>query len=140
MENTVPNEIIKEIAQLIDSGDVVYLHISTHELLSYPDSDEEELDYLKQEVFDVVDMDPDAYLVFKPLHSSDAYQIMVNFAEQVTDAQQKSSLHDALNARKPFRVFRDKVDDLGLTDQWYDFKEAYLKVLIQDQITSASEQ
>ena len=64
------DNIIKEIAGAIDSGEVVYLHKETHEILSYPVPDgtsfDDEFDYLVQEVMDIVDTDPDMYIKFDP--------------------------------------------------------------------------
>jgi NAD(P)-dependent dehydrogenase (short-subunit alcohol dehydrogenase family) len=45
-------EIIKEIAELLDTQEVVFLHKETHEILSYPIADgptDEEFDYIEQE-------------------------------------------------------------------------------------------
>lgn len=56
-----------------------------------------------------------------PISSTEAYRVMDDFAKkQNTDYAVR--LLDALNERKPFRSFKDKVNQLGIEDQWYAFE------------------
>ena len=79
-------EIIKEIAELIDSGEVVFLHRETQEILSYPAPDRSgynEYDYLAEEVLAITDMNPELYIQFDPPDSRESYKIMEGFVETV---------------------------------------------------------
>jgi hypothetical protein len=132
-------EIIKEIAELIDCNDVVYLHKETHEFLSYPVPGEggygsDEFDYLMQEVMDVVDFAPDMYIRIDPLDSHASYQIMEAFVETVKDERLQGRLHGALTSRKPFRQFRDAVETAGVEEAWYAYRDAYLQMYVRDRI------
>jgi predicted nucleic acid-binding OB-fold protein len=128
-------KIINEIAQTIDTGEIVYVHRETGQILSYPDLDQagDEYDYLMQEVMDIVDMDPDSYIRFKPLTSSESYKIMEGFVETVSNHTHAEKIRGALRERKPFRSFREMVESLRLLESWYDYKMAYLEMLVRDQ-------
>lgn len=61
-----------------------------------------------------------------PISSTEAYQVMDDFAKkQNTDYAVR--LMEELNGRKPFRSFKDKVNQLGIEDQWYAFEREVAK-------------
>lgn len=129
------NEVINEVAQTIDSGEIVYVHRETGEILSFPDLDQagDEYDYLMQEVMDIVDMAPESYIRFRPLSSSESFKVMEGFADTVNNDTHVEKIRGALRERKPFRSFREAVEDLDLLDSWYDYKMAYLEMMVRDQ-------
>ena len=77
-------------------------------------------------------MDPDAYIRIDPLPSNDGFQMMDSFAQSVANEQKKEILQDSLRKSKPFRQFRNALDATALEDEWYDFKDAYLRVYVRD--------
>lgn len=138
-------ETIKEIAELIDCSEVVYLHKETNQILSYPIPgdgayDSEEFEYLMQQVMDVVDFAPEMYIRFNPLESRESYKIMEAFVETVKDGQLQGRLQGALTGRKPFRQFRDVVETAGVVYDWYDFRDAYLQMYVRDILDAQSGQ
>ncbi|MBP3041389.1 hypothetical protein J9303_18245 [Bacillaceae bacterium Marseille-Q3522] len=55
------------------------------------------------------------------------YSIMEDYAYSVDDARKSNKLLRALSGRGAFRRFKDTVIDLGLSQDWYDFRDlAYL--------------
>ena len=56
--------------------------------------------------------------------SREAFEMMNDFAEQLTDNKQlQSELFVALNKKKPFREFKFVIDDAGDYRQvWFDFR------------------
>ncbi len=57
------------------------------------------------------------------------YDIMENFADTTANAQKRERLFHALNGRKPFRHFKDTLDDTGLADAYFSFRAlAYLEI------------
>lgn len=136
----VKQEIINEIAQLLDSKEVVYLHRDTHEVLSHPDPDDptysHELDYLVQEVTDQIDLSLEKYIEFKPLTSREAFKFMQSFtADVVTDNTLRLRLQDALSGKRPFRFFREALEDHPTWLQyWYDYNQAQLEIIVSDAI------
>lgn len=130
----ISEEIIRDIAQTLDMGEVVYLHKTTHERLSYPDTNDSEFEYLEEEVREIVDADPENYIRFEPPESRESYRFMEDFAEMQPTDLLRARLLDSLQAKRPFRAFRDAVDGQGLLDAWYAFKEAQLTMLVRDQL------
>jgi Uncharacterised protein family (UPF0158) len=132
-------EIIKEIAELIDSGEVVFFHRETHEILSYPAPDRSgynEFDYLAEKVLAITDANPEAYIQFDPPETRESYKIMEGFVETLKNEQLKGLLMDTLNSKKPFRNFRNAVETENIEDNWYDYKDAYLEMSVSDKLLS----
>jgi hypothetical protein len=130
-------EIIIEIAELLDSGEVVFLQRETHEILSYPAPDRSgynEYDYLAEKVLAITDMNPDLYIQFDPPDSRESYKIMESFVETVEIGKIKALLQGSLNSNKPFRNFRNTIETEGLEDDWYDYKDAYLQMGVRDKL------
>lgn len=61
--------------------------------------------------------------------SNEAYDTMVRFARR-QDSSVAEKLITVLNNRKPFRHFKDKVIELGIDDDWYDFEYSDTKEII----------
>jgi Uncharacterised protein family (UPF0158) len=55
------------------------------------------------------------------------WSIMERFAQSVTDAAASDALDAAIHGRGAFRRFKDAVHRLGITDEWYRFREAALE-------------
>lgn len=130
-------ELIKEIAELLDIQEVVFLHKETHEILAYPIADgptDEEFDYIEQEVMEVINADPDSYTRFDPLNSRESFQMMEDFVETIKNERLRTRLIDAISIKKPFRNFRNAVEDEGILDDWYAYKDAYLQMYVRDRL------
>ena len=60
------------------------------------------------------------------------YQIMENFADNVNDVRIAKKLWIALNGRKPFRHFKDRINYLGIAQDYYKFRfQAYLDIAVE---------
>jgi hypothetical protein len=130
-------EIIIEIASLNDCGEVVFLHLETKEILSYPAPDRSgynEYDYLAEKVLAITDANPAAYIQFDPPDTRASYKIMEGFVEILTDESVKARVLDSLNSKKPFRNFRVTIENEGIEDAWYDYKDAYLQMSVRDKL------
>lgn len=130
-------KIIKEIAELLDIQEVVFLHKETHEILAYPIGDgltDEEFDYIEQEVMKVINTDPASYIRFDPPNSDESFEMMELFVETLKNAQLKARLLDALSSRKPFRNFRNAIQSEEIENDWYAYKDAYLQMLVRDRL------
>jgi hypothetical protein len=44
------------------------------------------------------------------------------FADRVEDEQTRNRLFNALGRHKPFRRFKDILDNLGIRDEWFAFE------------------
>jgi hypothetical protein len=130
-------EIIKEIAALNDTGEVVFLHRETQEILSYPAPDRSgynEYDYLAEEVLAITDAHPEMYIQFDPPDSRESYKIMEGFVEILKGDALRARVLDSLNSKKPFRNFRVVIENEGIEDDWYDYKDAYLQMSVRDKL------
>ena len=127
---TVDDKIIFEIIDLLDAGEMLYLHRGTKEILSYPDpqrwNESEYIDIIA-EVKARAAAEPDQVVVRDPPNPRDTYHIMEDFIFTVEDEHLRDRLLEALNSKKPFRYFRATVEDSPLLDAWYDFKDARMK-------------
>ena len=130
-------EIIVEIASLIDTGEVVFLHRETQETLSYPAPDRSgynEYDYLAEKVLAITDANPEAYIQFDPPDSRESYKIMEGFVGILENESVKARVLDSLNSKKPFRSFRVAIENEGIEADWYDYKDAYLQMSVRDKL------
>lgn len=130
-------QIIQEIADLNNSGEIVFLNLETQEILSYPAPDQSgynEFDYLAEEVLAITDANPDLYLRFDPPDTRTSYQIMAGFAESVSNENLKALLMDTLQSKKPFRNFRNAIKTEDVEDDWYDYKDAFLQMSVRDKL------
>lgn len=103
-------------------GDVCsYLDRQTGQVMMrfFDDAKDEELDA-------EIDADSsDRYLPIEPLDSHESFRIMEDFTMSLPESALKSRLVEALSRNKPFRRFRNIVDqDLMLRNAWFAFREA----------------
>ena len=82
-----------------------------------------------EEILEELESNWDDYVEIDKPSSSDSYEFMVDFAEQLEDDNKlKSKLFDALNKNKPFRRFMFEIDNSGkFRQEWFDFKKAKLE-------------
>jgi hypothetical protein len=132
-------QIIAEIAGFLDMGDVAYMHKETHEVLSHPDPNgrnyDPEYDYLIQEVTDIIDLAPQMYVKILPPDSRDSYQFMEDFASGVTNERIRNRLLDALSGKKPFKFFRNVLEEYEETEaEWFEYHQKQLEMWALDAI------
>lgn len=139
---TLTQEQIHEIADQLDCGFRSFWHRQTGQLLFVPDLNnnpyadrefyEEDLKKLDNNFCDYIEIE-------KP-QSSDSFEIMANFTEQLNDDNElKNKLINALNKKKPFREFKFVIDNSGVyRQQWFDFKNAQLKQWVSDKFDRAT--
>lgn len=139
---TLTEEQIKEIADQLDYGFRSFYHRQTGELLFVPDlfknpmADtefyEEDLEKLDNNFGDYIEIE-------KPT-SSDSFEIMANFTNQISNNDKlKNQLITALNKKKPFREFKFVIDNSGdFRQHWFDFKNAQLKKWVNDKFIEAT--
>ncbi|MEM6319446.1 MAG: UPF0158 family protein [Bacteroidota bacterium] len=106
-------------------GLICFVHQKTKEVksvmdLNHPDADAE----IWIETWEEIEKDMLNFIRIDPMSSREAFQIMEDFAESVTNNRMRNRLHDALSRNKPFSRFKDAVDNGGyIRQQWFDFKQ-----------------
>lgn len=134
MKTSIDN--IKEIAEQLGCGFRAFIHKTTGELLFVPDEDdlldmdewEKELKFLETNFTD--------YHEIQKWTSNQAFEIMTDFAENLTENKQlQSRLFDALNMKKSFREFRFVIDNSDdFRQQWFDFKNKRERDFVEHQL------
>ena len=58
------------------------------------------------------------------MERSDSFEVMANFAEQVSDKKLQEKLIKTLNRKPPFREFKFAIDNAGeYWQSWFNFKD-----------------
>jgi len=133
-------EIVKEIVSDLECGLRVYLHRKTLERLSVPT---EELmafdDGTVAEELKRVQRQKKQFILFEPMSSRDAFQMMEAFMETVPPGRIRGQLADALEQRKPFARFREVVDNAGsLRERWFEFRREQYTEYVKEHWTNTS--
>jgi len=130
-------DTVKEIAERLDCGFRAFIHKKTGQLLFVPDENnltDIELNPWKEELEQLENSFTDYYEVEK-WTSSEVFEIMSDFAEQLTDNKLQSQLFDALSRSKPFREFKFLIDNSGcFRQQLFDFKNKNLQDFVLRQL------
>lgn len=86
------------------------------------------------------DDEESCFLVEIPTASSaEMFQVMVAFTKQQPE-RIAELLFTALDGRKPFRRFKDAINNVGLDQQWYNFEQLYAREKMQDWLLAISMQ
>jgi len=130
-------DIVKEIAEQLYCGFRAFIHKTTGQLLfipdnyNYPDIDlsswDKELEQLENNFTD--------YHEIEKWTSSEAFEIMSEFAVHLTDKDLQSRLFDTLRKNKPFKEFKFVIDNSGdFRQQWFDFKNKWQEDFVARQL------
>jgi len=125
--------IIKEIAESIDSGLVCFLNLDTAETEDFPKEmleDPEEFEAMTGESFEGLNFKHTNWensVSFEPLESFESFEIMREFTDSLEDKWLKDKLIIALNNKKPFANFKTIIDNSNYRQDWFDFKKHYME-------------
>ena len=126
---------IKEIAEDMSMGAKCFYHFPTGEIkIIYPNEDGDYDDGDEESGIIEILSDFDNYFQFEQMISRDSFQIMEDFIETVADKRLANSLVYALNQRKPFRHFKDVVDNSTYRQNWFTFEAENRMDWIEKQI------
>ena len=135
--NSTTTDIVKEIAEQLDCGFRAFIHKTSGQLLFVPDENcltEIELDPWNEELEELENNFTDYYEIDK-WTSSEAFETMSEFADQLTDKDLQSRLFDALRKKKPFKEFKFVIDNSGdFRQQWFDFKNKWQQDFVTRQL------
>lgn len=140
----IPEQLEKNlmaIAQSIDAGFITHINLDTFEIEDLPPDMEDPENYELRFKDCSWATEPKFYNwenVFRitPLHSSNSFKIMDEFADEMEDAKFQLVLYNALNHRKPFSNFKWKVENSPYRQNWYDFKQQWLENYVRQIIWS----
>lgn len=119
------DEQLGEIAQELEIGMVCYVHQQTGELIVFPNP--EQFTYGDtgdwQESIDTVEASPDDYWPIHPMTSFESFQVMERFVEVLPANHLRTRLITILNQPKPFRHFKQAVDESDYRENWFAFRD-----------------
>jgi hypothetical protein len=72
------------------------------------------------------------YVLIPTITSFESFRLMERFADGVEDEQTRNRLLNALGRHKPFRRFKDILEDLGIRDEWFAFEYQYGKEQMEE--------
>ena len=127
-------QVAEELEALPDEW-TAYIHRETGELYSFSDEEaaqaeggEEEdegerAEWEKESVAEAREvLDSEAWIALPGKFEINEWEIMQDFAQSQTDQKAAEDLLRAIHGRGAFRYFKDKVDQYGLRDEWFEFK------------------
>jgi len=136
-------EVIKEIAEQLDTGMKCFYHIPTGEIEYYPDElkyagfDEE----LWEEAMGKVEENYHEYVPFTGMESHESFEIMKDFINEIPDTGIQAKFENAIQRTKPFQQFKDLLLDYpDLRQQWFAYKDRRNIEYVEEQVEAYNSQ
>ncbi len=121
-------------------GFCCYYHKKTGELVFFPDelrNPHFEPEFWEEDM-QKVENDLENYVQIDAMHSSDSFQVMSGFTDQLPDSATKARLQAALNRPKPFKAFKHVIDNSGkYREQWFAYKDARMQEWVVEEFDRA---
>lgn len=137
MDNTKQN-IVKNIAQELDSGFDCYYNFKTDEIVAIPNlsqfSDGEDFKEVFSDSLDKVEKHKADFIKIETLESFESFKIMEGFVGQLCDQKLQSELENALANKKPFQNFKHLIDHSDYRQDWLDFKQNELEKRVENEL------
>jgi hypothetical protein len=117
-------EMIKEIAEQLDSGMKCFYRLSTGELVIYPDELRMGGDIDEEVWGEEVEEKYYESIPFNAMENHESYQIMENFINQIAASRIRTKLEEIIQRRKAFQQFKYLLlnyPDLG--QKWFTYKD-----------------
>ena len=109
--------------EMISNEDKLFYNKETGEFDYYIDSMYTGIEDDAEKFYD------DVWIAAPSQQDINEYKIMTDFADAVTDPRANDLLSVALEGKGAFRRFKDTLQRVGLTDDWYAFKhDAYIDI------------
>lgn len=110
-------EIADNLEEVMDCWEQ-YLNTETGEVVAISDGTWVETD---EELLEEIESS-DCYVRLPNQYEIHEYQIMEDFADAVPAGKKQERLFRALNGRKPYRHFKDEIDNLNLDKAYYAYR------------------
>jgi len=135
-ELKLTDEEVKSIAEDLEIGMVVYINKETHEVKTVIDTDNYYADTEPwEEDLKEIEENYDKYLEIEKMDSPESYRVMEDFVETVKNEELKKKLELGLSLSKPFRNFKDIIDDEDeYRNIWFSFRDERYIEFVKEQI------
>jgi len=136
---SVPDEIIEEIADQLDCGMKCYLKISSCTIVTTIKDEycfDSGIDALDEDINQIKENSSD-YFEFQEMESRESFNVMADFASEITDKEFQARIMKSLNQKSPFRNFKFTLDSSDYYRQmWFDYKKNRYIEFVKSQIES----
>ena len=136
----VPEETVREIAEMLDCGYVCYLNPDTNETVFIPNPASweyfEEPDMVTKELEKVDSWERRIKLA--PPESFESFQFMESFIDELPENESilRNKLISALSHSHPFARFKAAIDNCPYRQEWFDHKQRCLEKYVRDEIST----
>lgn len=123
---SISDKIIKEIAERLDCGMKCYLNIASGTLIDVINDEyliDAETETPDNEIKQIRE-NPSHYIEFHQMNSRESFNMMMDFAMEISDNEFQTQLIGSLNSSSPFRSFKSKLETSdSYRQKWFDYKE-----------------
>ena len=136
----VPEETVREIAEMLDCGHVCYLNPDTNETVFIPNPASweyfEEPDMVTKELEKVDSWE--RRIKLDPPESFESFQFMESFIDELPENESilRNKLISALSHSHPFARFKAAIDNCPYRQEWFDHKQRCLEKYVRDEIST----
>tara|TARA_R110001606_G_scaffold354229_1_gene504905 strand:+ start:659 stop:1096 length:438 start_codon:yes stop_codon:yes gene_type:complete len=135
MENSI-TKTIREIASHLNCGENCYYNSNTNKLITIPQfvedyEDEEFMEPFQDEIKKVKNNKAD-YMKISVLESFESFKIMEKFIDEISEQNFKNRLTEILERKKPFRNFKDEVENSAYREAWFEFKKKETEKIVEN--------
>jgi len=136
----VPEETVREIAEMLDCGHVCYLNPDTNETVFIPNPASweyfEEPDMVTKELEKVDSWERRIKLA--PPESFESFQFMESFIDELPENESilRNKLISALSHNHPFARFKAVIDNCPYRQAWFAHKQRCLEKYVRDEIST----
>ncbi|RZK14031.1 MAG: hypothetical protein EOO86_19305 [Pedobacter sp.] len=130
-------EVIREAAEMLDTGMLCFIDKYTGELDYYPDESKNYISDLDswEETMNKIESNPGMYYQLEGMSSHESFNLMEDFIESLSDQKIASNLYRAISKKRPFRNFSDAIFEYPkVREDWFAFKLARYIDLVNVQI------
>jgi hypothetical protein len=128
---------LTEIIDNLEIGLLCYVNFDTGRILSVPSEDnmsDMDIDPFEEDLNELANNHQD-YTLIEPPTSNESFKFMEDFVETVDDVRLHNRLINALGHSKPFRNFKDIIDDSGpYREAWFKFRDTAFREWVIEQI------
>ncbi len=136
----IPEEMVREIAEMLDCGHICYLNPHTNETVYVlnPSSCE----YYEESDVDILEkVDSwDRRITLKPPESFESFKFMEGFIDELPESgySLRNKLVSALSHSHPFAHFKAVIDNCPYRQEWFAYKQKCLEAYVREEIDSAT--
>ena len=133
-------ELVHSVAENIDCGFVCFINPETLEVEEVPKSmidDPFEFNLITgmnrtNETF--LHEEWESFISIEPRESSESFNIMEKFVDEVNDKSLKNKLINALNNQRPFANFKNIAENSNYRKEWFAFKQRQLEMMVWEEL------